>query len=110
MDILCLVTKRLFEKEKAMRELHIKTYKLLTKSAVLLGLISFPLTVSAADNASVTNKADFSTDTIYQIVTDRFNDGNTSNNGKTDVFDKNDLKNTMEVIGKESSPRLRMVT
>lgn len=92
MDILCLVTKRLFEKEKAMRELHIKTYKLLTKSAVLLGLISFPLTVSAADNASVTNKADFSTDTIYQIVTDRFNDGNTSNNGKTDVFDKNDLK------------------
>ncbi|HEQ8612340.1 TPA: alpha-amylase AmyA [Streptococcus pyogenes] len=75
-----------------MRELHIKTYKLLTKSAVLLGLISFPLTVSAADNASVTNKADFSTDTIYQIVTDRFNDGNTSNNGKTDVFDKNDLK------------------
>ncbi|MGL6299559.1 alpha-amylase family glycosyl hydrolase [Streptococcus iniae] len=40
----------------------------------------------------MTTKADFSTDTIYQIITDRFKDGNPSNNGSSDVFDKNDLK------------------
>lgn len=36
------------------------------------------------------NSASFSTDTIYQIVTDRFYDGDPSNNPSGDIFDKND--------------------
>ncbi|AGM98512.1 alpha-amylase family glycosyl hydrolase [Streptococcus iniae] len=75
-----------------MKKTNRKSQKWLATSLILLGLASAPLTVSATENASVTTKADFSTDTIYQIITDRFKDGNPSNNGSSDVFDKNDLK------------------
>lgn len=44
-------------------------------------------TVAAAPDTSVTNKQDFSTDVIYQIFTDRFLDGNTSNNPTGSAFD-----------------------
>lgn len=44
------------------------------------------------EDASVTNSASFSTDVIYQIVTDRFFDGDSSNNPTGDVFDKNNLR------------------
>lgn len=44
-------------------------------------------TGNAADN-DVTNSASFSTDTIYQIVTDRFFDGDVTNNPTGAIFDK----------------------
>lgn len=44
------------------------------------------------DDASVNTKASFSTDVIYQIVTDRFFDGNTSNNPAGAIFDKSNLR------------------
>lgn len=42
--------------------------------------------------ASVDNKDDFSTDTIYQVITDRFYDGNIQNNPTGDIFDKSNLR------------------
>jgi glycosidase len=38
-------------------------------------------------DSSVSNKVNFSTDVIYQIVTDRFYDGNTSNNPTGTLYD-----------------------
>ena len=49
-------------------------------------------TVFAQTDADTDNSASFSTDVIYQIVTDRFADGDSSNNPSGDIFDKNDLK------------------
>lgn len=43
-------------------------------------------------DTSVSNSAGFSTDVIYQIVTDRFLDGDSSNNPTGAIFDKNNLK------------------
>ena len=55
---------------------------LLTIIFSLLLSTALPLKASAAD-VSVDNKASFATDTIYQIITDRFFDGNPSNNART---------------------------
>lgn len=41
------------------------------------------------EDSDVENTASFSTDTIYQIVTDRFYDGDTSNNPTSDLYDTN---------------------
>ena len=63
-------------------------------------------------DTSVSNSAGFSTDVIYQIVTDRFLDGDSSNNPTGAIFDKNNLKKyhggdwagiTKEQIGRASS-------
>jgi glycosidase len=43
-------------------------------------------------DTSVSNAANFSTDVIYQIVTDRFLDGDPSNNPTGAIFDKNNLQ------------------
>lgn len=43
-------------------------------------------------DATYTNTASFSTDVIYQIVTDRFFDGSSSNNPTGVIFDKNNLR------------------
>jgi glycosidase len=43
--------------------------------------------VKAASDTSVTNVVNFSTDVVYQIVTDRFLDGNPSNNPTGDLYD-----------------------
>lgn len=61
---------------------------------VLAGLtfFSFLGNVYADEVTAVTNKADFSTDTIYQIVTDRFVDGDPSNNAQGELFDRGDLR------------------
>ncbi|MGT2932770.1 alpha-amylase family glycosyl hydrolase [Streptococcus catagoni] len=75
-----------------MKNINLRSPKWLTTGMMLLGFLSVSLPVSASDNQSVTNKADFSTDSIYQIVTDRFNDGDSSNNGQGNIFDKNDPK------------------
>lgn len=57
-----------------------------------LTLTSLPVFAYAEDteDSDVSNSASFSTDTIYQIVTDRFYDGDPSNNPSGDIFDKND--------------------
>lgn len=46
----------------------------------------------AIDDASVENNSSMSTDVIYQIVTDRFVDGDSSNNPSGEIYDKNNLK------------------
>lgn len=46
----------------------------------------------AKTQSDVEDKANFSSDVIYQIVTDRFYDGNTSNNPTGDIFDKSNLR------------------
>ncbi|WP_310604609.1 alpha-amylase family glycosyl hydrolase [Anaerosporobacter sp.] len=59
------------------------------------GVISTNVPVQAAatsTDAEVTNTASFSTDVIYQIVTDRFFDGDTSNNPTGSIFDKSNLQ------------------
>lgn len=43
----------------------------------------------AMTDTSVDNSASFSTDVIYQIVTDRFYDGNPSNNPTGNIYDNN---------------------
>lgn len=45
--------------------------------------------IQQMEDSDVENSASFSTDTIYQIVTDRFFDGNVSNNPTGEIFDKN---------------------
>lgn len=56
---------------------------LLLAAVLLVGLLSTAGSLSsiqAAPDTSVLNKQNFSTDVIYQIVTDRFHDGNAANN------------------------------
>lgn len=48
--------------------------------------------VGGFSDTDVVNKSSFATDTIYQIVTDRFVDGDSSNNPSGEIFDKNDLR------------------
>lgn len=45
--------------------------------------------IRQTENSDIANSASFSTDTIYQIVTDRFFDGDSSNNPSGEIFDKN---------------------
>lgn len=63
---------------------------LLCVIALLIALVG-PSNVAAvttgAQDSDVSNSASFSTDTIYQIVTDRFFDGNASNNPTGDIYD-----------------------
>lgn len=63
---------------------------LLCVVALLIALVG-PSNVAAvttgAQDSDVSNSASFSTDTIYQIVTDRFFDGNASNNPTGDIYD-----------------------
>lgn len=49
--------------------------------------VSVDAALSYSGDAAVSNKVDFSTDVIYQIVTDRFYDGNTSNNPSGALYD-----------------------
>ncbi len=45
-----------------------------------------------AEDAQVSNSASFSTDVIYQIVTDRFLDGNSANNPSGSLYDTGNLR------------------
>lgn len=58
---------------------------------VLLVTLLIPSNAAAVtigvQDTDVSNSASFSTDTIYQIVTDRFFDGDSSNNPTGDIFD-----------------------
>ncbi|SHL91729.1 Glycosidase [Anaerosporobacter mobilis DSM 15930] len=80
------------------RRNHSLVQKLTSLLFVLIfafGVIFNNIPVQAATtstDAEVTNTASFSTDVIYQIVTDRFFDGNTSNNPTGSIFDKSNLQ------------------
>ena len=63
--------------------------------ATLTAFMTVPFSqniVSAENYNSVSNKADFSSDVIYQIITDRFYDGDTTNNPTGDIFDQSNLR------------------
>ncbi|MBW4080764.1 alpha-amylase family glycosyl hydrolase [Paenibacillus sp. S150] len=73
-------------------KLHNKLAAALSLSiSIVLGAA---LPASADPDTSVANKLNYSTDVIYQIVTDRFVDGNTSNNPTGSAFssDQSNLK------------------
>lgn len=54
----------------------------------LLPALNASAATQAMKDSDVSNSASFSTDTIYQIVTDRFFDGDPSNNPTGAIFDK----------------------
>ena len=68
--------------------------------SLLFGLISLfdllPKTsfaqATAGSDAGVENYSSMSTDVIYQIVTDRFADGDPTNNPTGEIYDKNNLR------------------
>lgn len=75
--------------------------------SAFLVLLSFPGLIignyaqgaTLTSDAGVTNTASFSTDVIYQIVTDRFLDGNTGNNPTGAILTKPTCRNIMGVTG-----------
>lgn len=61
--------------------------------ACIIGLSAFvSMPTFAKTQGDVEDKANFSSDVIYQIVTDRFCDGDVSNNPTGAIFDKSNLK------------------
>lgn len=68
-----------------------KVSSLLLILVLVVGIVYPYIPIQAAEtteDADVKNTASFSTDVIYQIVTDRFFDGNTKNNPTGEIFDK----------------------
>lgn len=65
--------------------------KLAAQSTTVVCALSFGLAgvAHAAPDTHVSNKQNFSTDVIYQIVTDRFLDGNAANNPSGSAFSAN---------------------
>lgn len=61
-------------------------------AVLLLGSLPVRVRADGAEDSDVSNSASFSTDTIYQIVTDRFFDGDPSNNPSGDIFDTDNLR------------------
>lgn len=64
--------------------------------AIITVITLFPLNVFATTvsltDSGVDNYSSMSTDVIYQIVTDRFVDGDSSNNPTGDIYNKSDLR------------------
>ncbi len=58
----------------------------LPRAFALLAGVAFALAARATPDTHVSNKQSFATDTIYQIVTDRFVDGNAANNPTGGAF------------------------
>ncbi|WP_238601020.1 alpha-amylase family glycosyl hydrolase, partial [Streptococcus suis] len=48
--------------------------------------------MNAESYNSINNKVDFSSDVIYQIITDRFYDGDSTNNPSGEIFDTTNLR------------------
>jgi glycosidase len=64
-----------------------KTFKLLASIALLVALLlGYIVPTGAAPDTSVSDKQNFDTDVVYQIVTDRFVDGNSANNPTGSAF------------------------
>lgn len=83
--------------DKFKKNWHVRTLAVTISSLVALSSLftasytSNAVTVSSADT-SVTNSASFSTDVVYQIVTDRFSDGDSSNNPTGSIYDKSNIR------------------
>lgn len=75
---------------------------IVSQSMFITPMVGKAETVHAAEryssDASVDNKVNFNTDVIYQIVTDRFYDGDSSNNPKGAMYDAN-KKNLKKYFG-----------
>lgn len=76
--------------------MRVKTIGLLLVTMLLSMTLCLPLAggvvtyaTSTSADTDVDNSSSFSTDVIYQIVTDRFHDGNPSNNPTGDIYDNN---------------------
>lgn len=69
-----------------------KVLKLFAPVMIILVLLLSSMMVWAASDSSVGNTANCSTDVIYQVFTDRFLDGDSTNNPAGDIFDKNNLR------------------
>lgn len=59
---------------------------------IILAVLYPGINVFAGADSNADNKASCSTDVIYQIITDRFLDGNPSNNPTGSIFDKSNLR------------------
>jgi glycosidase len=62
------------------------TLRLLRTGVAALAVATLALSAWATPDTSVANKQNFATDTVYQIVTDRFVDGDASNNPSGGAF------------------------
>ena len=70
------------------KKLWFSIASMLIAVAILIGITSLvPFVANAATDAAVDNSASFSTDVIYQIMTDRFSDGDASNNPTGNIYD-----------------------
>lgn len=58
-----------------------------TNAILIASALTLSGFVSGAPDTAATNTVNFSTDVIYQIVTDRFKDGNSANNPSGALFD-----------------------
>lgn len=75
-----------------MKKMNKRILKVLIPLLVILIAVFSSVYVLAASDADVNNTASCSTDVIYQIITDRFFDGNPGNNPTGDIFDKNNMR------------------
>ncbi|MDE6441205.1 MAG: IPT/TIG domain-containing protein [Clostridia bacterium] len=72
------------------KKLHVFLLSIILSLAICLPLLGFRLTTAfASTDVDVDNSASFSTDVIYQIMTDRFCDGDSSNNPTGAIYDNN---------------------
>ncbi|MCX8128672.1 MAG: alpha-amylase family glycosyl hydrolase [Clostridia bacterium] len=75
-----------------MNETSKKAMRIFTPVLVVLILVLSSMYVLAGSDGAVGNTASCSTDVIYQIITDRFLDGNTANNPTGALFDRTNLR------------------
>lgn len=75
-----------------MKEMNKRTLKVVTPVLAVLIAVFSSIYVFAASDTDVGNTASCSTDVIYQIITDRFSDGDLTNNPTGNIFDKNDMR------------------
>lgn len=72
--------------------------RLLMKSIALSLFLFFTFSFSTAAQSDVSNKVDYSRDVIYQIVTDRFYDGDSTNNPSGNIY-SSDCSNLHKYCG-----------
>lgn len=75
-----------------MKKFYWKDY-LMALPIIILFLVTTKFSVINAESYnSINNKVDFSSDVIYQIITDRFYDGDSTNNPSGEIFDTTNLR------------------
>lgn len=75
-----------------MKKFYWKDY-LMALPIIILFLVTTKFSVINAESYnSINNKVDFSSDVIYQIIADRFYDGDSTNNPSGEIFDTTNLR------------------